>query len=283
MKVFYVSILSISMAAVAGCASHLSKEQCLATNWSAEGQAHGLSGHPLDSLTPLQSDCRRQGVAVNVRAWQEGWRRGARVYCTPSLDAGFSDGQAGRPLAAINGRIPICQEAQVPLSAAQYQRGWQQGIQQFCTFSNGMNFARQGKELPVACPPLLQGRFTAGWRAGQAAFCGQTGNALALGREGKPYPGAICPASLFVAFRAEYDRGVALKDGQQDMQSRLDALNAEIHSLVFRYSLHENTLHEFFLGSNISPEASNAMERVNHLQQQKQVLERRLLDLNTRN
>jgi len=266
------------IAALSGCATHLSQEQCLTINWQNEGFNDGIAGKPPRDLSRAAQDCSQYGIPVKNDRYLTGWLQGAKRYCTPDYNLGYTDGLAGKPENDIFSRMPICAQAGVKLNLGAYNSGRQKGLQSFCTYENGMLFARQGKMLPDVCPPTLRAKFNAGWSTGKEQFCNQPENAFALGKSNQPYP-EMCVPALYVAFKSEYDRGQAIGQRQGSVQSRINELNDRISSKVFRYSLESTHAGYYKLGRNKSPEAAQALDHVNAMVREKQHLESELFKL----
>lgn len=263
-----------------GCATHLSQDQCLNTNWFSVGQGDGNSGHAPRDLGPAIEDCTKFKIAVDTKGYLAGWRQGMKPFCAPTANQGYADGVAGTALNDILQRAPLCSKAGWKLKTDQYHAGWHNGIAQYCTFENGLNFARQGQALPAVCPPTLQKRFEAGWQKGQDQFCNQPANAYALGRDGKEYP-RICASNLFVAFRSEYDRGLTTKHTIDDLNSRISTFSSDIDSNVSRYSFKQNAFGYYDMDETSihNDESNSALTRVNQMVQEKKTLEAQVTNL----
>lgn len=266
------------VAMLASCATHLNQEQCLTINWQSEGFNDGVAGRPPRDLTPAMQDCAQFGITVNVSNYQKGWHEGAKKYCTPDYNVGYTDGLAGKPENVIYDRMPICQQAGTALNLTAYKSGRLQGLQSFCTYENGENLARRGLMLPDVCPSQLRAKFNAGWTNGKNQFCNQPGNAFALGKTLKPYP-ELCPPDLYAAFRSEYDRGAAIGQRMGDIQNRLNDLNDRISSKVDRFGLVQYEPDHYRLGRDKSHEAQEALDKVEGMIRERHGLEKDLFNL----
>ena len=88
--------LSLSCAALlSGCAG-MDAQECKDTDWAYLGQLDAMDGKQ-DITTRAKrhfSTCKDNGVKMDVRAYQQGWMRGLRDFCTP--ESGKAFGEAGR-------------------------------------------------------------------------------------------------------------------------------------------------------------------------------------------
>lgn len=270
-------ILLLAAIVLSGCVSHMSQQQCLNTNWQQEGFNDGSAGRMPRDLSRAAEDCLKFGIMINRAGYHAGWRQGARQYCTPDFNTGYADGSAGRPEGDIFNRTSICQQAGVRLNLSQYQAGRHKGLQLYCTYENGVNLARQGLPLPDVCPPGLREKFRAGWSSSKEQFCNNPANGFALGKANKPYP-SICTPELYIAFKSEYDRGLAIGQRSGEGQARIDDLNRRISNKVHRYRLVERHGH-YRLGRDKSPQAHEALDRVNAMAREKRHIEKDLFKL----
>ncbi|MDX1900752.1 MAG: DUF2799 domain-containing protein [Gammaproteobacteria bacterium] len=274
-----LSLLLLPMM-LAGCAHHLSQDECLATNWFAVGQADGIAGHTPQDLKPAIEDCAKFKIAVDTNKYMSGWHNGMKPYCAPSANSGYSDAVAGTPINSIMQRAQLCAQAGLKLNVNYYRAGWRKGIPLYCTFENGMHYSQEGQPLPAVCPPNLQKRFEDGWRRGQDQFCNQPPNAYAMGRDGKDFP-EICNSNLFAAFRGEYERGLNTKHTIDDLNSKISNLKSQIDSDVFHYSFKETSFgyYEMDDTSIQNDEGKAALVHVNQMVQEKKYTEAQVTNL----
>jgi hypothetical protein len=277
MKKLLSTLSALSL--LSGCASHLSQQQCLATNWQEVGFKDGTEGQAQRDLSGAIQDCQKFQLAVDTRAYQRGWLAGMQKYCTPSYDLGLTDGRAGNPYSNILQRASRCQSANLSLNTNNYKRGHNTGLQSFCTYENGQNFALQGKDAPDVCTQGLRVNFTRGWQAGAKQFCANIANAFALGKQGQPYPSACTPA-LHIAFKSEYDRGAAIRSQTEQLQGQINDLDNQIRDRVWRFGLvdtHDYRVYE--LGENRTPEARAVLHQARTMMSQRQSLQNQLTQL----
>lgn len=86
-------LFGAAMVALSSCAT-LNEEQCQVVDWEQLGQTDGAQGQRSAYVGLHQEACQRFGIAVDAAAWQSGWERGIRAYCTPAN--GLSVGRSGR-------------------------------------------------------------------------------------------------------------------------------------------------------------------------------------------
>ncbi|WP_417773971.1 DUF2799 domain-containing protein [Stappia sp.] len=91
-------LLIVGLLALAGCET-VSKEQCVAGDWSELGKADGAQGHLTKRFEDVVKDCGRYGITPDADAYMAGWHQGVRLYCTPQN--GFSLGRQGKELSPV--------------------------------------------------------------------------------------------------------------------------------------------------------------------------------------
>lgn len=77
---------------LASCAT-LSKEQCLAGDWSGQGYSDGAAGLSMSRLDEHAEACAKHGVTPDAAAYAAGRDQGLVRYCTPA--SGFQSGRTG--------------------------------------------------------------------------------------------------------------------------------------------------------------------------------------------
>lgn len=77
---------------LASCAT-MSKEQCLAGDWTGQGYADGMAGRAMSRLGEHAEACAKHGIAPDDDSYRAGRAQGLRVYCTPAN--GFRIGRQG--------------------------------------------------------------------------------------------------------------------------------------------------------------------------------------------
>ncbi len=98
-----------------GCASGMSKDECLVADWYAIGYEDGSRGASPDIIGKHRKSCAEHGVAPNMQAYQQGRTKGLALYCQPSK--GFNLGARGY---GYNG---VCPRMLEPEFLAAYNSG----------------------------------------------------------------------------------------------------------------------------------------------------------------
>lgn len=99
MKILLAAGASIAaLLLLSGCET-VSREQCVAGDWSGLGRADGAQGHPGSRIEDIAKDCGRHGISPDVAAYMSGWNEGVRLYCTPMN--GFDTGRQGKALSSV--------------------------------------------------------------------------------------------------------------------------------------------------------------------------------------
>jgi hypothetical protein len=83
----YLKLCFIALAFISGCATQLTQQDCQKTNWAYKGERDGTAGVYLDQLDKYQEQCTKYNIAVDQQAYQFGYQKGLKQYCT------FSNGQ----------------------------------------------------------------------------------------------------------------------------------------------------------------------------------------------
>jgi hypothetical protein len=268
-------LLLASTLFLVSCATHLTQQQCISTNWELEGYKDGSQGQAIRDLTQAAQDCQAYKIAINRDAYVIGWNKGMKIYCTPDFNLGVRDGQLGKSAYEISDRNPSCLQAGLNLNARNYEQGRRRGLLTYCTYGNGLSLGRQGKAMPEVCPQNSQ--FYAGYNNGTQQLCNQSDNAYALGKSGQAYPEA-CDPKIFYAFKSEYDRGASIAEHIHLIEQQKSDLQERITDLAWSYHLRQIGDH-YDLGSDKSASAQQGLSQVNNLLQNKRQLENELFNL----
>lgn len=93
-SIFAVTIMLMN------CAT-MSKDECLHADWYIKGLDDASDGYALDRVDDHAKACARVGVTPNMKNYESGHKKGARLYCVPNK--GYSEGRKG---ASYNGICP---------------------------------------------------------------------------------------------------------------------------------------------------------------------------------
>nr|WP_261794483.1 DUF2799 domain-containing protein [Comamonas testosteroni] len=88
--------LTLACSALLGACAGMDAQECKDTDWAYLGQLDAMDGK-LDITTRAKrhfNTCKDNGVKMDVRAYQQGWMRGLKDFCTP--ESGKAFGEAGR-------------------------------------------------------------------------------------------------------------------------------------------------------------------------------------------
>jgi len=78
-------------------------------------------------------------------------------------DRGYSDNRLGEHRKA-------CEDYRVSVDAAAYEKGYQAGLQVFCTPARGYEYGRNGQNYQNTCPPALEPAFLNQYRWGYELY-----------------------------------------------------------------------------------------------------------------
>ncbi len=83
---------------------------------------------------------------------------------------GLEDGSKGQALSYIGNHRKACAEFNISPDLEQYQRGYAQGLQQYCTYNHGFQRGVRGQSFNNVCPPELEGSFRSGHQHGREIY-----------------------------------------------------------------------------------------------------------------
>ena len=86
----------IGLCLLVGACASVSKEECVAGDWTALGKNAGAQGYAKDRLSAVTKDCGKHGITPDANAYYAGWSQGIRLYCTPQN--GFQVGRQRKKL-----------------------------------------------------------------------------------------------------------------------------------------------------------------------------------------
>ena len=116
MKILFgMGLVALAATGLAGCAA-VSKEQCVAGDWSELGEAHASVGKAANYLDEVVKSCGKHGITPDTTAYRSGWHRGLQNYCTPLN--GFTLGKQNKT------KSPICP----PQMAGGFNEGYRLGF-----------------------------------------------------------------------------------------------------------------------------------------------------------
>ena len=90
----WLPFLGIIVALATGCASGLSKDECLLADWYAIGYEDGVQGLSDSHIGKHRKACSKHGVATDFENYQKGWDEGVHRFCRSSN--GYRQGRNGR-------------------------------------------------------------------------------------------------------------------------------------------------------------------------------------------
>lgn len=176
----------------------------------------------------------------------------------------------------LNRDMQDCAKYNITINTAAYQRGYQQGLKQFCTFQKGLQLGSQGAANPHLCAGMAGADFDRGWRRGVAQFCNNQALAYTLGKQGAGMPPA-CLSPEFGEFALAFHDGHEVYAAQQDMQGQIDQLKSQIDDIAFHYHLQQSVGGYYEVTESSPPDARDMLRRVDHLQDERSRLQHELL------
>ncbi len=83
---------------------------------------------------------------------------------------GLEDGTIGRELSYIGNHRKACADHNISPDLVQYQKGYSQGLQQYCTYTKGYQLGKQGSSYRSVCSPELEEDFLVGYQHGRDIY-----------------------------------------------------------------------------------------------------------------
>ncbi len=147
-------LLSIGALVLAGCAQHLSQQQCKTMNWYQMGFKDGSQGLYQRSLAKDIQDCAKYKLTVDTKAYSRGWRAGTHAFCKPST--AYNLGANGMSYNNVCPRNLV----------KPFNRAWRRGLRKYCVPATGYNLGRSGKPMPGFCAPSQINTFRNAYNTG---------------------------------------------------------------------------------------------------------------------
>jgi len=92
-KQFIAILLFLFIGSLLGCATNLTRHQCLEADWYEIGFIDGREGEPRSKFQEHAESCSQYNVSVGREAYYRGRDQGLKIYCTQ--DKGFDLGILG--------------------------------------------------------------------------------------------------------------------------------------------------------------------------------------------
>jgi Protein of unknown function (DUF2799) len=108
------AILSLLTLLLAACSS-MSEKQCRSVDWSERGERDAYDGQVRERIASYQDACSEFGIQADAAAYNAGYAKGLRLYCTPQR--GYAMGKAG------SGYRRICPPESEPAFLTGYDTG----------------------------------------------------------------------------------------------------------------------------------------------------------------
>ncbi len=83
---------------------------------------------------------------------------------------GYQDGVAGKSAAVVGDYREDCAKHAVVPDLDAYRAGRREGLQQYCTASNGYHLGNAGRGFVAVCPMALEGDFRDAYKAGRKLY-----------------------------------------------------------------------------------------------------------------
>ena len=111
----FIILLIIFIGLLPGCATNLTKNECMEADWYEIGYIDGSNGEPRSKFQEHAEFCSRYNVHVGREAYYRGRDQGLKIYCTK--DRGFDLGILGKKY------NPVCPQGPQSEFDTGYTRG----------------------------------------------------------------------------------------------------------------------------------------------------------------
>lgn len=149
---------------------------------------------------------------------------------------GFEDGAGGTDQARIGQHRKACANHGVTPDLVAYDRGYKEGIYNFCSYSRGYDTARAGDSVAQVCP--MDADYHVGFGEGVGVYCTYDVG-LSEGRAGKTYQ-RICPPALESAFLDGYDFGKRV----HSLESRIGSIKGRLAAIENEHDANRRKIEE---------------------------------------
>lgn len=96
----YLAFGLLGIGVVLSACQTLSKEECVAADWTVIGETDGTAGYaPQERFARHAKACAKAGITPDQTAWNQGYQTGLIRYCTPAN--GLRVGEAGNNYANV--------------------------------------------------------------------------------------------------------------------------------------------------------------------------------------
>eukprot|EP01036_Dinobryon_divergens_P010809 gene10809-14502_t len=85
-------------------------------------------------------------------------------------EIGFTDASQGYTQARVAEHRAACAEAKVTVNLEEYNKGFEQGLKNYCTVNTGFDLGSKGAAYPDQCNEKTYPRVRVGYKEGQAVY-----------------------------------------------------------------------------------------------------------------
>lgn len=190
---------------------------------------------------------------------------------------GLSDGSNGREMQPVHEYVEICAKYKFIVDVPAYQKSYDKGLPNYCTYSTGESLGRDGYSYPTVCDMNKFPQVNSGWKKGVKSYCsfskgkehGSTGaskrdichgnnnymagweqgaldfctpsNGFYMGKQGKAVV-ITCPSSVATSFNLAYEEGHKIKSEIDAINNQIKTLDKDISSLKQAIKSNQETI-----------------------------------------
>jgi hypothetical protein len=93
-----VGLAALAGLLLPGCAT-MYEQECNTADWEAVGYADGYTAKPIEHGETYADACAAHDVTPDMQAYEQGYDKGIRTYCTPDL--AYNMGKSGSPVPEV--------------------------------------------------------------------------------------------------------------------------------------------------------------------------------------
>ncbi|MEM7762572.1 MAG: DUF2799 domain-containing protein [Pseudomonadota bacterium] len=89
----FTALFAITLFGLTGCATTMSEDECLTSDWRTVGYEDGVQGRSGAAIGTYRKACAKAGVTPDLAEYQAGRQEGLQEYCRPQN--GYNAGERG--------------------------------------------------------------------------------------------------------------------------------------------------------------------------------------------
>lgn len=184
---------------------------------------------------------------------------------------GFQYGSQGKNSTVFEQYRKDCAKYQIKADFKSFQQGYQHGLNEYCSFENGLSTGEGGAHYNNQCPRGRYPHFAKGYHAGLKRYCTYD-RGYTLGTEGESAH-THCDETEFPEFKAGNRAGYARFEVSQNIEKLEDEL-LTLEDDIERNKHQIKNLEEIIVSGRSTPSMrADALKKIKHHEREKNRLE----------